>query len=135
MHTGRFMYFRTMNPMYYRPSLLLGVQLKCLCNTQRSTSFSSTVSVLLTLARACAAKGYCSRSVFLWVGRSVGRSVCRSVGRSVSLFSRFLSNRGCCRYQTWICATGARHSKSLERRSNTYVSRAHGLLFHKVCIN
>ena len=35
------------------------------------------------LARACAAKGYCSRSVFLWVGRSVGRSVCRSVGRSV----------------------------------------------------
>ena len=45
---GRFMYFRTMNPMYYRPSLLLGVQLKCRCKTQRSTSFSSTVSVLLT---------------------------------------------------------------------------------------
>ena len=41
----------------------------------------------LTLARACAAKGYCSRSV------------CRFVGLS----ARFLSNRGCCRYQTWIC--------------------------------
>ena len=27
----------------------------------------------------------------------------RSVGRSMSLFPRFLSNRGCCRYQTWIC--------------------------------
>ena len=25
-----------------------------------------------------------------------------SVG-SVSLYPRFLSNRGCCRYQTWIC--------------------------------
>ena len=23
--------------------------------------------------------------------------------RSVSLFPRFLSNSGCCRYQTWIC--------------------------------
>ena len=33
----------------------------------------------LTLARACAAKGYCSRSV------------CRSVGQSGSLFPRFLS--------------------------------------------
>ena len=32
--------------------------------------------------------------------RSKGsRSVCRSVGLS----ARFLSNRGCCRYQTWIC--------------------------------
>ena len=30
----------------------------------------------LTLARACAAKGYCSRSVCRSVGRSVGRSVC-----------------------------------------------------------
>ena len=29
---------------------------------------------------------YCSRSVGLWV----------------SLYPRFLSNRGCCRYQTWI---------------------------------
>ena len=35
------LYFITMNPMYYRPSLLLGVQLKCLCKTQRSTSFSN----------------------------------------------------------------------------------------------
>ena len=46
---------------------------------------------LLTLARACAAKGYCSRSVG------------RSVGLSVGVSARFLSNRGCCRYQTWIC--------------------------------
>ena len=53
----------------------------------------------LTLARACAAKGYCSRSVCRSVGRSVGRSVCVCV----YLFPRFLSNRGCCRYQTWIC--------------------------------
>ena len=45
------------------------------------------VYILLTLACACAAKGYCSRSVSLCVG----------------LFPRFLSNRGCCRYQTWIC--------------------------------
>ena len=37
------------------------------------------VVILLTLARACAAKGYCSRSV----GRSVGRSVCRSVSPHV----------------------------------------------------
>ena len=52
-------------------------------------------AVSLTLARACAAKGYCSRSV--------GRSVGRSVYLCVYLFPRFLSNRGCCRYQTWIC--------------------------------
>ena len=43
-------------------------------------------STLLTLARACAAKGYCSRSVYLSnVCRSVGRSVSRSVSRSVCL--------------------------------------------------
>ena len=36
---------------------------------------------------------------FIVVGRFFGRSV----GRSVSLFLRVLSNRGCCRYQTWIC--------------------------------
>ena len=41
--------------------------------------------MLLTLARACTAKGYCSRSVYLSVGRSVGRSVGLSVGRSVCL--------------------------------------------------
>ena len=52
------------------------------------------------------------------VGRSVGRLVSWSVGLWVCLSARFLLNRGCCRYQTWICryATGARHSKSLERR-------------------
>ena len=44
---------------------------------------NKSISLLLTLARACAAKGYCSRSV--------------------GLFPRFLSNRGCCRYQTWMC--------------------------------
>ena len=33
----------------------------------------------------------------------VGLSVGRSVGLSVGLSARFLSNRGCCRYQTWIC--------------------------------
>ena len=43
----------------------------------------------------CAAWGYCSRCVCQSVGRSVGLSVCLS--------ARFLSNRGCCRYQTWIC--------------------------------
>ena len=48
-------------------------------------------------------KGYCSRSVCRSVGRSVGRSVCRSVGLSVCVSARFLSNSGCCRYQTWIC--------------------------------
>ena len=37
--------------------------------------FSFTCLLSLILARACAAKGYCSRS---------GRSVCRSVGRLVS---------------------------------------------------
>ena len=58
---------------------------------------------LLTLACACTAKGYCSRSVYLSVSRSVGRSVGRLVGLCVYLFPRFLSNRGCCRYQTWIC--------------------------------
>ena len=58
-------------------------------------SEQEVITNLLTLARACAAKDYCSQSVFLWVG------LC--VGRSMSLFSRFLSNRGCCRYQTWIC--------------------------------
>ena len=40
--------------------------------------------ILLTLARACAAKDYCSRSVG------------RSVGLSVGLSARFLSNHGCC---------------------------------------
>ena len=74
------------------------------------------LSILLTLARACAAKGYCSRSVGRSVGvhvsvglcvglfpRFVGVSVGVSVGLCVGLFLRFLSNRGCCRYQTWIC--------------------------------
>ena len=64
----------------------------CSVAQKERVSWSMT---LLTLARACAAKGYCSRSV----GRSVGRSVCLCV----YLFPRFLSNRGCCRYQTWIC--------------------------------
>ena len=53
--------------------------------------------ILLTLVRACAAEDYCSR----WVGR----------------FVNFLSNRGCCRYQTWICGyvqQALLHSKSLE---------------------
>ena len=49
--------------------------------------------ILLTLARACAAKGYCSPSV----GRSVGRSVCVSVCSHV--FSRTVAavdtKRGC----------------------------------------
>ena len=44
---GFFLYFRTMR--YYRPSLLLGVQLKWHCKIQRSTSLSSTVSVLLLI--------------------------------------------------------------------------------------
>ena len=78
---------------------------------------------LLTLARACAAKGYCSLSVFLWVGRSV------------SLFSRFLSNRGCCRYQTWICGyvqralgtarvwSGVVHGGEAKIYTDVYISR------------
>ena len=45
--------------------------------------------------RACAVKGYCSRSV--------GRLVYRLVGWSIGLSARFLSNRGCGRYQMWIC--------------------------------
>ena len=61
-------------------------------------------------------RAYAQRRVIV-VGRSVSRSVCLSVGRFVA---RFLLNRGCGKYQTWICmwvhATGARHSKSLERR-------------------
>ena len=38
-----------------------------------------------TVARACAAKGYCSRSVCRSVGRLVGRSVCLSVCVCVSV--------------------------------------------------
>ena len=53
--------------------------------------FVPSTCILLTLARACAAKGYCSRSVGLFLGRLI----CFS--------ARFLSNRGCCRCQTWIC--------------------------------
>ena len=56
------------------------------------------LALSLTLARACAAKGYCSRSVGRFVRRFVRR---RFVRRFVRRF--FLSNRGCCRYQTWIC--------------------------------
>ena len=54
---------------------------------------------LLTLARTCTANGYCSWSV----GRSVRRLVNLLVCDFVSFSARFLSNRGCCRYQTWIC--------------------------------
>ena len=67
----------------------------CYYHGQVASDSGELVSFSLTLARACAAKGYCSPSV--------RRSVGRSVGRSVSLWTRFLSNRGCCRYQTWIC--------------------------------
>ena len=45
--------------------------------------FLFTRLLSLNLARACAAKGDCSLSV--------------------GLSAHFLSNRGCCRYQTWIC--------------------------------
>ena len=48
---------------------------------------------LLTLARACAAKGYCSRSVCLSVGRSVCVSVCSHVfSRTVAAVD---TKRGC----------------------------------------
>ena len=46
--------------------------------------FVPSTCILLTLARACAAKGYCSRSVGLFLGRLI----CFS--------ARFLFNRGCC---------------------------------------
>ena len=54
------------------------------CANIKSSHFRSSLTdvLSLTLARACAAKGYCSRSVGLSVG--------------------FLSNCGCCRYHTWI---------------------------------
>ena len=43
----------------------------------------------------------------------VGRSVDRSVTQAVCLSARFLSNRGCCRYQTWICGYVQRGPKIL----------------------
>ena len=72
------------------------------------------VYIYLTLARACAAKGYCSRSVYLsvTVGLSVGRSVCVSVPTfSLEPWLVKIPN-----VDMWVCATGARHSKNLERR-------------------
>ena len=65
-------------------------------------------SFLLTLARACAAKGYCSRSVGRSVGLSVSLSVCTF---SLEPWLLLIPN-----VDMWVCATGARHSKSLERR-------------------
>ena len=53
-------------------------------------------TLLLTLA------AHAQRRVIV-VGWSVGRSVGLSVCVCVYLFPRFLSNRGCCIYQTWIC--------------------------------
>ena len=54
----------------------------------------------------------------------VGTLVCFSdlsvVCGSVCFSACFLSNRGCCRYQTQICTTGARHSKSLEQEQHVY---------------
>ena len=64
------------------------------CNTMSRKGQSKIGECNNTFARVCTAKGYCSWSV----GRSVGQSVCRSVG----LFARFLLNRGCGKYQTWI---------------------------------
>ena len=64
-------------------SLVIFIQSLYTLSNLKNVSFTCLLS--LTLARACAAKGYCSRLV--------GRFVC----------PRFLSNRGCCRYQTWIC--------------------------------
>ena len=61
--------------------------------SSRSPIMLSILLVLLTLARACAAKGYCSRST-----APVGR-----VGQLICFSARFLSNSVCCRCQTWIC--------------------------------
>ena len=58
--------------------------------------FVSIAHSQLILACTCAAKGYCS----LLVSRSIGLS------------AHFLSNH----VDMWVCATGAQHSKSLERR-------------------
>ena len=62
-----------------------------LCTTDGNVTVKrrihNTVNIapFLTLARACAAKGYCSRSVCRFVGPSVGRSVGLSVCVSVSV--------------------------------------------------
>ena len=74
-----------------RPSTRLAIFIACY--VARAGKAWERGYILLVIsnsrARACAAKGYCSRSV--------GLCVC------VYLFPRFLSNHGCCRYQTWIC--------------------------------
>ena len=79
------------------------IQLNCLysvnlvfmrCTGIPNKNASFIIRLLLTLARACAAKGYCSRSVYLSVGRSVCVCICSHV------FSRTVAAQ--CRYQTWI---------------------------------
>ena len=71
-----------------------------------NTRGKSGYSCFLTLVRACAAKGYCSRSV----GRSVGRSVSLLVCLHVFSWIAAVDN-----VDMWVCATDARYSKSLEQ--------------------
>ena len=65
--------------------------------------------VLVNPRCACAVRVYCSRSV------------CRSVGLSVRTFSLEPRLWWIPNVDMWVCATGARHSKSLERRSQRTV--------------
>ena len=63
----------------------------------------------LTLARACAAKGYCSRSVFLWVGRSVCSHV---ISRTVATVDTKRGNVGMCNGRSAQQESGAALSKN-----------------------
>ena len=62
---------------------------------------------LLTLACACAAKGYCSLSGWL---------ICWFVTLFLRTFSLEPWLLSIPNVDMWVCATGARHTKSLERR-------------------
>ena len=56
----------------------------------------NSITIIIIIITLTPSRAHAQRRVIV-----VGRSVCVCV--CIYLFPRFLSNCGCCRYQTWIC--------------------------------
>ena len=88
-----------------------------ICTTRdKQCTVNPDPSFFLTLVRACAAKGYCSRSV-------------HTFSLEPYAWLLYLPN-----VDMWVCATGARHSNSLERRCPRTAHLQRGLKLYTAII-